>query len=58
MRKTGYHQLASLVPQELIADEVRETLDTIAQVAARAKPQVDQSTDDGIHLSALGPTDR
>jgi len=33
MRKTDYHLLARLVPQELIAEEVREKLDVIVQVA-------------------------
>ena len=38
MRKTDYHRLASLVPVDLIADEVREKLDGIVAVADRAKP--------------------
>ncbi len=37
MRKTDYHQLARLVPPELIADEVKEKLDVIAQVAELAQ---------------------
>lgn len=36
MRKTDYHQLARLVPPELIADEVKEKLDVIVQVAELA----------------------
>lgn len=57
MRKTDYHQLASLVPQALIADEVREKLDMIAQVAARAKPQADEPAEDGDGISVSGSTE-
>lgn len=37
MRKTDYHQLARLVPPELIPDEVKEKLDAIVQVAELAQ---------------------
>jgi hypothetical protein len=37
MRKTDYHVLARLVPEALIDPEVREKLDRIADVAARAR---------------------
>jgi len=40
MRKTGYHELARLMPKAKIPDEVREKLDVIASVAKKAvKPQ-------------------
>lgn len=38
MRKSDYHRLAELVPAELIAPEVVEKLDRIADVAAVARP--------------------
>ncbi len=38
MRKTDYHQLARLMPAELIAEEVREKLDAIVEVASQAEP--------------------
>lgn len=38
MRKTDYHQLAALVPAELIPDEVGAVLDAIHELARRAKP--------------------
>jgi len=37
IRKSGYHQLAKLVPQDLIPDEVRQRLDTILEVAQAAE---------------------
>jgi uncharacterized SAM-binding protein YcdF (DUF218 family) len=39
MLKTNYHMLAHLVPAERIDSEVAAKLDSIAQVAARAKPR-------------------
>lgn len=39
MRKTDYHQLAPLVPRELIEAEVVEKLDAIVEVAAMARPR-------------------
>lgn len=38
MRKTNYHELAKLVSQDLIPDEVREKLDAILAVAQQAEP--------------------
>ncbi len=38
MRKTDYHRLARLVPVELLDSEVREKLDSIAEIAKRARP--------------------
>jgi ABC-type taurine transport system ATPase subunit len=38
MRKTDYHELAALVPAELIDGEVARVLDLICIVAERAKP--------------------
>jgi ABC-type arginine transport system ATPase subunit len=38
MRKTDYHTLAPLLPEELIDDEIREKLDAIVEVASSAKP--------------------
>jgi hypothetical protein len=38
MRKTDYHELARFVPDELIAYEVREVLDTILTVSSAARP--------------------
>ncbi len=40
MRKTDYHQLARLVPHELIDDEVSEKLDAIVETARKAQPRV------------------
>lgn len=37
MRKTDYHQLARLVPRELVPDEVKEKLDAIVQAAELAR---------------------
>jgi len=42
MRKTNYHELASLVPKELIDAEVVEVLDQICRVAEAAKPVPEQ----------------
>jgi len=39
MRKTDYHQLARLVPAELIDPEIREKLDAIAETARKARPR-------------------
>jgi len=39
MRKTDYHQLARLVPSELIDPEIREKLDAIAETARKARPR-------------------
>jgi len=39
MRKTDYHVLARLVPQEKIDPEITEKLDAIVAVAKKAKPQ-------------------
>lgn len=41
MRKSGYHLLAHLVPSELVAPEVREKLDAIAEVAKMTNPRKD-----------------
>ncbi|MEK7408738.1 MAG: hypothetical protein AAB225_27040 [Acidobacteriota bacterium] len=38
MRKSDYHELARLVPKDLIAAEIVEKLDAIAEVARSAKP--------------------
>ena len=38
MRKTDYHSLAPLLPEDLIEDEVREKLDAILSVAQSAQP--------------------
>lgn len=38
MSKANYHELARLVPKELVDKEVREKLDAIVNVAKRAKP--------------------
>ena len=38
MRKSDYHRLAGDVPAELLADEIGEKLDRIAEVAGRARP--------------------
>lgn len=38
MRKTDYHELASLVSRDLISSDVIAVLDGIVQVASRAKP--------------------
>jgi hypothetical protein len=38
MRKTDYHTLAPLLPEELVADEIQEKLDAILEVARSAKP--------------------
>ena len=39
MRKTDYHQLAPYVPVSLLDAEIREKLDAIAKVAAKARPR-------------------
>jgi ABC-type multidrug transport system ATPase subunit len=41
MRKNDYHILADLVPEDLIAPEIIEKLDAIAQVAQKAHPAKD-----------------
>jgi hypothetical protein len=38
MRKSNYHELARLVPQDLIAPEVIEKLDTIVEIEKAANP--------------------
>jgi len=38
MQKTNYHQLARLVPLNLLDQEVKEKLDAILEVASKAKP--------------------
>lgn len=38
-RKADYHQLASLVPREMIDPEITEKLDAIVDVARKAKPR-------------------
>lgn len=45
MRKTDYHQLAALVPRELIDPEVSSKLDTLLLVARAARPVRDPETD-------------
>jgi len=45
MRKRNYHELARLVPKELIDAEVREKLDAIAEVAGQAKPRREPDED-------------
>jgi hypothetical protein len=47
MRKSGYHQLARLVPKELLDPEVREKLDAIVEVAAAARPRREPDDGDG-----------
>ena len=42
MRKSDYHVLASLVPEELLADEIREKLDMVLRVAQSARPLKEQ----------------
>lgn len=44
MRKTDYHELAALVPADLIDPEVGEKLDAIADTATRAQPVRDPTT--------------
>jgi hypothetical protein len=39
LSKSNYHELARLVPKELIDDEVTEKLDAIVEVAERATPR-------------------
>lgn len=39
MRKSDYHTLAPFVPENLLDNEIREKLDAIEQIAARAKPR-------------------
>ncbi len=39
MRKTDYHQLARLVPRDLLDDEVSDKLDLLLEVARKAKPR-------------------
>ena len=39
MRKTDYHQLARLVPPELIDPEIEQKLDVIAEIGRRARPR-------------------
>jgi energy-coupling factor transporter ATP-binding protein EcfA2 len=41
MRKTDYHTLAPFVPAAALDDEIRETLDLIAQMADQARPRRD-----------------
>ncbi len=41
MRKTDYHALAPFVPAAALDNEIRETLDLIAQTADQAKPRRD-----------------
>ncbi|MFZ1641765.1 MAG: hypothetical protein WAV07_10110 [Candidatus Contendobacter sp.] len=41
MRKTDYHTLAPFVPAAALDNEIRETLDLIAQTADQAKPRRD-----------------
>jgi len=41
MWKSGYHELARLVPKESIDPEVTEKLDAIVEVARRARPRED-----------------
>ena len=38
MRKTNFHRLAEYVPESAIDPEIREKLDAISAVAARATP--------------------
>ena len=42
MRKSDYHVLASLVPKEFLADEIREKLDIVLRVARSARPLKEQ----------------
>jgi len=42
MRKSDYHVLASLVPEELLADEIREKLDIVLRVDRSARPLKEQ----------------
>ena len=42
MRKSDYHQLARLVPKEMIDQEIIEKLDAIFEVAEKARPIVDE----------------
>ncbi|GBC90245.1 Vitamin B12 import ATP-binding protein BtuD [bacterium HR14] len=44
MRKTDYHVLADYVPEEEIAEDVREMLERISQVAERARPEGEEET--------------
>jgi hypothetical protein len=41
MRKTDYHTLAPFVPAAALDDEIRATLDLIAQTADQARPRRD-----------------
>lgn len=38
MRKSSYHELAPRIAKEDIAPEVKQVLDEIQEVAAKAKP--------------------
>jgi ABC-type branched-subunit amino acid transport system ATPase component len=42
MHKSDYHVLASLVPKELLGDEIRKKLDLVLHVAQSAKPLKEQ----------------
>ena len=42
MRKSDYHELARLVPTDMIDQEVIEKLDAIVEIAQKAKPLVDE----------------
>lgn len=39
MRKADFHALAAFVPQEAIDEEIRQTLDAIAETAEKARPR-------------------
>jgi len=41
MPKTNYHRLVAFVPPEFVADEVREKLDAIVEVARQARPAME-----------------
>ncbi len=45
MRKTDYHELASLVPRELLDPEITEKLDAIVDAARAARPVIDPEQD-------------
>ena len=45
MRKSDYHELARLVPKDLIDAEVREKLDAIVDAAGKAKPRREPDED-------------
>jgi hypothetical protein len=44
MRKSDYHRLADLVPEELIDPEVSLVLDQVVAVASSARPAGGEST--------------